>query len=131
MKIKGVKVLSWDPFVTFNVAMLIHFLVHIECTFGTTILFLYSLRSCPKFIIYFIYETFNDNSAAASRLHPFVICKAGCDPQSVQSVLITINAMSLNPAHVKVYSIQLDMIHSSATCDRTMAFSEYSGFFKQ
>jgi hypothetical protein len=41
MKIKGestsVKVLPWDPFATFNVAMLIHSFVHIGCAFGTTI----------------------------------------------------------------------------------------------
>ena len=46
MKIKGestsVKVLPWDPFATFNVAVLIHSFVHIGCAFGTTILFLYS-----------------------------------------------------------------------------------------
>jgi hypothetical protein len=38
----SVKVLPWDPFATFNVAVLIHSFVHIGCTFGTTILFLYS-----------------------------------------------------------------------------------------
>ena len=46
MKIKGesasVKVLPWDPYVTFNVAVLIHSFVHIGCAFGKTILFLYS-----------------------------------------------------------------------------------------
>jgi hypothetical protein len=46
MKIKGestsVKVLPWDPFATFNVAVLIHSFVHIGCAIGTTILFLYS-----------------------------------------------------------------------------------------
>jgi hypothetical protein len=46
MKIKGestsVKVLPWDPFVTFNVAVLIHSFVHIVCAFGTTVLFLSS-----------------------------------------------------------------------------------------
>jgi hypothetical protein len=46
MKIKGestsVKVLPWDPFATFNVAVLIHSFVHIGCAFGTMILFLYS-----------------------------------------------------------------------------------------
>jgi hypothetical protein len=46
MKIKGestpVKVLPWDHFATFNVAVLIHSFVHIGCAFGTTILFLYS-----------------------------------------------------------------------------------------
>ena len=71
MKIKGestsVKVLPWDPFATFNVAVLILSFVHIECAFDTTILFLYSWCSCLrhdiKLIIYFIYETFNDNSA--------------------------------------------------------------------
>jgi hypothetical protein len=46
MKIKGestsVKVLPWDPFATFNVAVLIHSFVHIGCAFGTTILSLYS-----------------------------------------------------------------------------------------
>jgi hypothetical protein len=47
MKIKGestsVKVLPWDPFATFNVAVLIHSFIHIECAVGTTILlFLYS-----------------------------------------------------------------------------------------
>jgi hypothetical protein len=46
MKIKdeatSVKVLPWDPFATFNVAMLIHSFVHIGCALGTTILFLYS-----------------------------------------------------------------------------------------
>ena len=40
MKIKGestsVKVLPWDPFATFNVAVLIHSFVHIGCAFGTT-----------------------------------------------------------------------------------------------
>jgi hypothetical protein len=45
LKIKGestsVKVLPWDPFETFNVAVLIHSFVHIECAFGTAILFLY------------------------------------------------------------------------------------------
>ena len=49
MKIKGestsVKVLPWDPFATFNVAVLIHSFVHIGCAFGTTILFLYSTQS--------------------------------------------------------------------------------------
>jgi hypothetical protein len=35
--------LPWDPFATFNVAVLIHSFVHIGCAFGTTILFLYSL----------------------------------------------------------------------------------------
>ena len=67
MEIKGestsVKVLPWDPFATFNVAVLIHSFVHIGCAFGTTILFLYSPSARHKFIIYFIYETFNDNSA--------------------------------------------------------------------
>ena len=37
MKIKGestsVKVLPWDPFATFNVAVLIHSFVHIGCAF--------------------------------------------------------------------------------------------------
>jgi hypothetical protein len=46
MKIKGestsVKVLPWDPFATFNVAVLIYYFVHIGCAFGTTILFLFS-----------------------------------------------------------------------------------------
>jgi hypothetical protein len=46
MKIKdkstSVMVLPWDPFPTFNVAVLIHSFVHIGCAFGTTILFLYS-----------------------------------------------------------------------------------------
>ena len=46
MKIKGestsVKVLPWDPFATFNVAVLIHSFVHIGCAFGTMILLLYS-----------------------------------------------------------------------------------------
>jgi hypothetical protein len=46
MKIKGestsVKVLPWDPFAPFNVAVLIHSFVHIGCAFGTTISFLYS-----------------------------------------------------------------------------------------
>jgi hypothetical protein len=41
MKIKGestsVKVLPWDPFATFNMAVLIHSFVHIGCSFGTTI----------------------------------------------------------------------------------------------
>ena len=60
----SVKVLPWDPFATFNVAVLIHSFVHIWCAFGTTILFLCScLWHDTKFIIYFIYETFNDNSA--------------------------------------------------------------------
>ena len=44
MKIKGVstsvKVLPWNPFATFNVAVLIHSFVHIGSAFGTTILFL-------------------------------------------------------------------------------------------
>ena len=52
MKIKGestsVKVLPWDPFATFNVAVLIHSFVHIGCAFGTTILFLYSFSSCLR-----------------------------------------------------------------------------------
>jgi hypothetical protein len=38
----SVKVLPWDPFATFNVAVLIHSFVHIGCAFGTTILSLYS-----------------------------------------------------------------------------------------
>ena len=38
----SVKVLPWDPFATFNVAVLIHSFVHIGCDFGTTILFIYS-----------------------------------------------------------------------------------------
>jgi hypothetical protein len=46
MKIKGestsAKVFPWDPFATFNVAVLIHSFVHIGCAFGMTILFLYS-----------------------------------------------------------------------------------------
>jgi hypothetical protein len=41
MKIKGestsVKVLPWDPFATFNVAVLIHSFVHIGCAFGTMV----------------------------------------------------------------------------------------------
>ena len=41
----------------------------------------------------------------------------------VQPVPINTNAMSSNPAHGKVYSIQLYMIHFSTTCDRTMVFS--------
>ena len=40
-----------------------------------------------------------------------------------QSVPINTNAVSSNPAHGKVYSIQLYMIHFSATSDRTMVFS--------
>ena len=71
LKIKGestsAKVLPWHPFATANVAVLIHSFVHSGCAFGTTILFLYSLCSCLRcdtlFIIYFIYETFNDNFA--------------------------------------------------------------------
>jgi hypothetical protein len=46
MKIKGestsVKGLPWDPFATFNVAVLIDSFVHIGCASGTTILFLFS-----------------------------------------------------------------------------------------
>jgi hypothetical protein len=46
MTIKGepmsVKVLPWDAFATFNVAVLIHSFVHIGCAFGTTTLFIYS-----------------------------------------------------------------------------------------
>jgi hypothetical protein len=46
MKIKGestsVKVLPWDPFATFNVAVLIHSFAHIGFAFGTSILFLYN-----------------------------------------------------------------------------------------
>jgi hypothetical protein len=46
MKIKdestSVKVLPWDPFAKFNVAVLIHSFVHIGYGFGTTILLLYS-----------------------------------------------------------------------------------------
>ena len=46
MKIKGestsVKVLPWNPFATFNEAVLIHSFVHIGCAFGMTILFVYS-----------------------------------------------------------------------------------------
>jgi hypothetical protein len=62
MKRKGestsVKVLPWDPFATFNVAVLIHF-------FSISFVpspqrFYFFIRSV---IIYFIYETFNDNSA--------------------------------------------------------------------
>ena len=65
MKIKGestsVKVL---PFATFNVAVLIHSFVYIGCAFGTTILFVVFVPSVRhKVYIYFIYETFNDNSA--------------------------------------------------------------------
>ena len=40
MKIKGestsVKVLPWDPFATFNVAVLIHYFVHIGCSIPKT-----------------------------------------------------------------------------------------------
>jgi len=41
----------------------------------------------------------------------------------MQSVLITDNAVSLNPTHVTVYSIQCYMIRFSVTCDRSMVFS--------
>ena len=56
MKIKGestsVKVLPWNPFATFNVAVLIHSFVHIGCDFGsvcafgtTIIYYLFHLRN--------------------------------------------------------------------------------------
>jgi hypothetical protein len=71
MKIKdestSVKVLPWDPFATFNVAVLIHSFVHIGCAFGMTILFLYSYENsivgmdpmathCRKLIVTGIYQ---------------------------------------------------------------------------
>jgi hypothetical protein len=45
----SVKVLPWDPFATFNVAVLIHSFVHIGCAFGMTILFLFVYQpSCEQ-----------------------------------------------------------------------------------
>ena len=45
MKIKGestsVKVLPWDPFATFNVAVLIHSFVHIGCALARRFIFLF------------------------------------------------------------------------------------------
>jgi hypothetical protein len=53
MKIKGastsVKVLPWDPFATFNVAVLIHSFIHIGCAFGTTICEANMVDTCKHF----------------------------------------------------------------------------------
>ena len=46
----------------------------------------------------------------------------------MQSVPITTNILSLNPAHVEVYSIQHFVINVSVTCGRCVAFSGYPGF---
>jgi hypothetical protein len=49
----------------------------------------------------------------------------------VQSVPITIDVVSSNPAHGEVYSIQHYVIKLSVTCDRSVVFSGYSGFLHQ
>jgi hypothetical protein len=72
MKIKGestfVKVLPWDPFATFNVAVLIHSFVHIGCAFAQRFYFFIRILFVPSarhklYYLFFLYETFNDNSA--------------------------------------------------------------------
>jgi hypothetical protein len=46
----------------------------------------------------------------------------------VQSVPITTNIVSSNPAHDEVYSINVMLYNLPVTCDRSMVFSGYSGF---
>jgi hypothetical protein len=47
----------------------------------------------------------------------------------VQSVPITTKAVSSNPTHGEVYSIQHYVIRFvSVTCDKSVVFSRYSGF---
>ena len=46
----------------------------------------------------------------------------------VQSVPITTNIVSSNPAHDEVYSINIMWYNLPVTCDRSMVFSGYSGF---
>jgi hypothetical protein len=46
----------------------------------------------------------------------------------MQSVPITTNILSLNPAHVEVYSVQHFVINLSVTCGKCVVFSGYSGF---
>jgi hypothetical protein len=46
----------------------------------------------------------------------------------VQSVPITTNIVSSNPAHDEVYSINIMLYNLSVTCDRSMVFSGYFGF---
>ena len=49
----------------------------------------------------------------------------------MQSVPITTKVVSSNPVHGEVYSIQHYVINLSATCDRSVVFSGYSGFLHQ
>ena len=49
----------------------------------------------------------------------------------MQSVPITINIVSLNPAHGEVYSIQLYVMKFSVTCDRLVVFSGFFAFLYQ
>jgi hypothetical protein len=46
-------------------------------------------------------------------------------------VPITTKVVSSNPAHGEVYSIQHFFLSLSGTCDRSVVFSEYSGFLHQ
>jgi len=39
--------------------------------------------------------------------------------------------VGLNPVHVDVYSIQCYVINLSVSCDSSVVFSEYFGFFHQ
>ena len=48
----------------------------------------------------------------------------------VQSMPITSKIVSYNPAHGEMYSIQHIVINLSATCNRSVVFSEYFGFLR-
>jgi hypothetical protein len=49
----------------------------------------------------------------------------------MESVHITTEVMSSNPAHGEVYSIKHYVLNLSVTCDSSLVFSGYSNFLHQ
>ena len=123
---KGIKCLKTFSYIRFqSILQVLHltdpgtFLLYLNSNYAYTILQIYYQASACLYLLalhtYYILYTISSGTVALMFFF----------------VPITTKVVSSNSVHGKMYSIQLYVIKFSLTCDRSVAFSGYSGFLHQ